>query len=140
MRYDRCWKYIRKYRLIKMNNRILKFRVYDKDNHKFIIDPRELFVWLQCELHNSTLTVFGSRYVIQQFTGLKDSKNCDIYEGDILEFKDGFVSEIIWGEESAAFLMKSNNGGRAFLNQDYILNFEVIGNIFENPELLYAEP
>jgi len=73
----------------------------------------------------------------QQLIGLTDKNNNPIYEGDIVEWKEeSIIAEVYWSHEDVAFIIKSNNGGSAFMNQTYMLNFEVIGNIFENSELL----
>lgn len=62
---------------------------------------------------------------VMQDTGLKDKNGKGIYEGDILRFPDGEVVNVIWMEYPAAFSpMDLHEAG------------EVIGNIYENPELL----
>ena len=60
-----------------------------------------------------------------QYTGLHDKRGKEIYEGDILRFPDGEVTNVIWMEYPAAFSP-----------MDLHLASEVIGNIYENPELV----
>lgn len=65
-----------------------------------------------------------------QFTGLLDKNGKEIYEGDIC--KNGGGKTIIeWDNEVAGFDFTNSEG--AVLSGDL---FEVIGNVYENPELL----
>lgn len=83
-----------------------------------------------------------------QYTGLKDKNVKEIYEGDILKVfhfqesnkkKHYMIKEVAWKEDVAQFYFKCND---EFQNQLYVLlrysECEVIGNIYENPELLEA--
>ena len=80
---------------------------------------------------------------IMQFTGLKDKNGVEIYEGDRLDFGDwdkgGERAEIVWNDESLGWELKyhSKEGGegRGFMLDIKNDVFEVIGNIYENPEL-----
>lgn len=66
--------------------------------------------------------------VLEQFTGLHDKNGNEIYEGDILahwHYKNYSKGEMVWDEDNAAWAK--------FHPLD---QFEVIGNIHENPELL----
>ena len=79
---------------------------------------------------------------IMQYTGLKDKNGKEIYEGDVLQYKEGINYMVKY----------SNNKGRYYVQvknkwNDYKANFRksitwasercvIIGNIYENPELL----
>lgn len=71
---------------------------------------------------------------ILQYTGLKDSKGNEIYEGDILcmDFKHSKASGNVVYCNHGFFLEVENGGIRSI----YPNISEVVGNIYENPEIL----
>ena len=84
--------------------------------------------------------VIGNRvYKVMQFTGLKDKNGKKIFEGDILDISNG-----IWVDkpvqvtfEQGAFGINGDSFNYGFEELNWeIKNIEVIGNIYENPELL----
>lgn len=71
-------------------------------------------------------------FVSQQFTGLLDKNGKEIYEGDILQlYRPKQKLEVVWNE--GCFILNDSSG--LFLYQEHKTS-EIIGNIFENPELL----
>ena len=82
---------------------------------------------------------------IMQFTGLKDKNGKEIYEGDIVIYNRGIgnwtgqrmstTHEIVFTDEVFAFVMKYGSS-YIKLRKHWNYIYEVIGNIFENPELL----
>lgn len=74
-------------------------------------------------------------WVSMQYTGLKDKNGKAIYEGDVLKHKDDRVSSIEY--DAPHFILRHHNGhdGTDFPAKRNV--FEVIGNIYSNPELLH---
>ena len=91
-------------------------------------------------------------YIIQQYTGLTDSKGNRIYEGDIIKehhFEDWgdkigyeYIGIVVYKEYSDDILyagyktIPAKNQNTKFRGNAIQSDCEVIGNIFENPELL----
>ena len=81
---------------------------------------------------------------LMQFTGLKDKKGKEIYEGDILQDKKApikgcdEIGEVIFqnGKFQLKVLMVGKKGYNYFDLINCIDDFEIIGNVYENPELL----
>ena len=111
--------------------REIKFRVWNKVLKKF--DPAGLPI-----IHNSENGIFGvdnsyvEYFVVQQYTGLTDRNGQEIYEGDIVRYRQHMFNtektrtkekEIGFDRFSGCFNVYETNAG-----QD---EHEVIGNIFE---------
>ncbi len=110
--------------------RDIKFRVWNKTNMKWV------GFGVYDGLHEDYVKEHCSE--IMQYTGLKDKNGKEIYEGDIISYKDGRVCEITWHEHTASFDSRglTSNGIPRPLNDRPHILCEVIGNIYENPELL----
>lgn len=86
--------------------------------------------------------------LLDQWTGLKDSKNKEIYSGDVLLYKNPNTTNaakkviVIWEDKKARFgcIWEGSSSGAIPFTQSKSrfdnTNFEVIGNLYENPELL----
>lgn len=120
--------------------RELRFRAWNK-YHKKMYNVYELnfdndIAGCQSMDHRSTHTFGFIDLELMQYTGLKDKNGVEIYEGDILDF-----DEIEWGGELDPEIVPaidklignwSMHGSCADISECRA----VIGNIYENPELL----
>ena len=122
-------------------NRIIKFRAWDKENKEMQIVYN--LNWLgDRQMWEVNLEGDSRRFEIMQFTGLKDKNKKEIYEGDLLLDKkcsNSYVKPAECYFEDGGFNFKGSGCdscdeklGNNLINYD----FEVIGNIYENPELL----
>jgi uncharacterized phage protein (TIGR01671 family) len=114
-------------------SREIKFRVWDKNENDIV----------RWELLNDGIIdlyhLFFSKdenLIIQQFTGLKDINGKEIYEGDICKHNNDIAVIVFW--EGAFIFNKYYTHNNSLTNFACIRTFEIIGNIYETPELLQS--
>lgn len=141
--------------MLENNVRDIRFRVWDKNQEK-MIDVKYL------EYDNTAVNQFKGRgcltslsfrvgigeesyrnisdVAIMQYTGLKDMNGKEIYEGDIVNFKNFYFSgdKEFWATgvvefDNASYMIKGRYSD-AYRWKDYTV--EVVGNIYENDDLL----
>ena len=123
--------------------RDIKFRAFDKDL-KQILKVKEI------DFEHRIVTLKISKLAIKkipfenvellQYTGLKDKNEKEIFEGDIF-VHNNHKFEVVW--DSTRFIgLDNDRSGKGYCcyvdssKKDGSRSIEVIGNIYENPELL----
>ena len=134
-------------------NRPLKFRAWDKEE-KVLYQVEEIFFrddGTICAVNRPDITWKDQKFELvdlMQYTGLKDRNGKEIYEGDILKHSDTFYPDVNQPEYFEVRYVMAPFGGyvackedgpkrlvaRLFDDDGY--QTEVIGNRWENPELV----
>lgn len=120
--------------------REIKFRAWDLLEKRMRYLNKEMVGFRYYEVFCNTPDSRG--FDLMQFTGLKDKNDIEIYEGDVVRgsaFEDGDleIGEVAWFEYCWDISGLITDGEFNDLMEWYAAgNLEVIGNIYENPELL----
>lgn len=122
--------------------RELKFRAWDKTQNKYII-PQRLALdddgALDFYIYNSGGYALEC-FIVEQYTGLKDKNDKEIYIGDIVsEHQGDIVGEIVQKPSGEYHISWVGIFGGEPVLYDHLSLCEVIGNIHENPELIEKE-
>lgn len=123
--------------------REIKFRAWDSKNKKmYSFELIELPYSENVNLDGQFDGLLDMYYKLMQYTGLLDKNGVEIYEGDELsiEIYDGVYSiyTVEWNNEKASFILieKSSDNEESFDDWLGTETFEVVGNIYENSNLL----
>jgi len=131
-------------------NREIKFRAWDKDakimyqvevfnlregfvsNEKYLGEMINVGSILECHTHCLPI----SDVELMQYTGLKDKNGKEIYSGDLLKIEGKpSMCEVFY--ETPSFKIKGDFEGSYILSRlDSHIRYDVIGNVWENPDLL----
>ena len=138
--------------------REIKFRAWDNFNNRMIQNDRILKICFIKSNHIPSLVVYSNRNIenhteirendkqycnefeLMQYTGIKDTNKKEIYEGDILT--SAFSKRIvIFDENTCSFMLKDVDLRNELfsLTKEKSKNLEIIGNIYENENLIGDE-
>jgi len=142
-----------------MSNSRFKYKVWDKQEKKFLVRARKFDFHLMPDGFLEVSSGYDSykdptfeddtdqdRYIVLWFTGVKDKNEVEIYERDIVDdqFDCGQLKLIKYDENKACFVDEWI-GGCGFsktyespvsVSPETITKGVIIGNSYENPELL----
>jgi uncharacterized phage protein (TIGR01671 family) len=135
--------------------RALKFRAWDKQNkcwfkpvyEAYANKLSDLMIGLSGDMFEHTMkgieheSLWPDKFELVQFIGLKDKNGKEIYEGDIIRFGNAekVECEIVWVNDICQFRMNPTFKHPKYMENAWDLNrptIEIIGNIYENPDLL----
>ena len=105
--------------------REIKFRAWSK-KYKWLMPMSD---WL-----SDGKSFLDEDLIVMQYTGLKDKNGKEIYEGDILRYAEN--GEIAWDNQGYFGVTNFGIGNCHPLHLTSQEDREIIGNIYDNPELL----
>lgn len=116
---------------------IFKFKAWDKKNEKMWDYGSDQ----ACELWEDGCDLMGMSFINSQpnviwlpYTGLKDRNGTEIYKGDILKiYQDGILPQVVDFSEG---MFHTDEFALFELMRNKEQEIEIIGNIYENKELL----
>lgn len=128
--------------------REIMFRIWDTKNNEWLAESDENaltyygFTLLGETMLMQPIPINDGSLIIEEAIGVEDKNGTMIYQGDIIQFVVNdvvYIHEVVKEPELACFtLAREGHMPYSFLEmyQMSVTEFEVIGNIHENPELL----
>lgn len=114
-----------------MDNRLM-YRIWDKENKTYESPDAPFYLCEDGTILDKHFDIRNKDVKIEFSTGLKDKNGKLIYEGDILRINNREIHPVEYMDCYAQFHIEGHGVVESFFSNTY----EVIGNIYENQELL----
>ena len=117
-------------------SREIKFRAWDKKRNVMCELTTNIFSGVKTLMFNDAIKELQDDYIFLEYTGLKDKNGKEIWEGDVvkLESWEPDICEVVF--DRGGFCFRFSSDDNYYPDGKYLEDGEVIGNIYENPELL----
>ncbi len=126
--------------------REIKFRAWDKE-HCEMCYPVQVLSWTESsEIEDfegvrpsgGAACLYSGEFELMQYTGLKDKNGKDVYESDVIQSGRTKLYYVIkWEDESASWIALCTDTSKDYCLGSYgWREAEIVGNIYESPELL----
>lgn len=141
-----------------MENREIKFRAWDAENKTMyanVICGRDVVIveinedelkdgFIDPDYYTTANKMENGMlsFILMQFTGFSDKNGKEVYEGDYLKYSDDSdVSHhrIFWDKTNGRWdddRLEDGDSNTHYYGFDFVKDCKIIGNIYENPELL----
>ena len=119
-------------------NREIKFRAWDEVSEKML----NWNDFLDTNMKNTFIAPESTGLILMQYTGLHDKNGKEIHEGDIVKYRDSrgqHIEKVIFDKGCFYAGMHWGSSTRVAPKLINTRISEVIGNIYDNPELLGGE-
>jgi len=136
--------------------REIKFRIWDKKTHKWLLTSEMVFLirtdtnYLDLSNLRTDSPNYSDELIVSEFTNFEDNNGKDIFEGDIIR-RYTYDGDIEWGYVAYSTCLGGVNLNMVLTTEEFeqfqitecpaeaFEDCEVIGNIYENPEILDLE-
>lgn len=118
--------------------RSIKFRAWDREKGEWTLPS-------PCVSHSNFLEIGNESIEVMQFTNLFDKNGKEIYEGDVVRFgdnviHDGALAHCVWLNTGFVYHILTGQYKNKYTDMsDTWRSYEVVGNIYEQPELLKVD-
>lgn len=128
--------------------REIKFRAWDLKTKKMChvdgVNFGKRTITVRASAPNGRCVLIGGAKYLMQYIGVKDKNGVEICEGDVIRGHTGRYQVdcvVRWSSGNCGFIAEPTITDRTYLclNPGSTKSYEVIGNIYENPELVSNE-